>query len=232
MDDAASLDRLVPAGDAFERLANEYDRRGDYASFEVCRKVALDTLITRLKNRHLTAWTTHCSIASDLPRNSATSSGDFHQHSGAPAIIPYQFWTHFHWANDNCRTFEPVAGDFSFEYTDDDYSRREGSAFNVLFDPSGLPPAAVPWQGASAESNPHRSTIASATPQKSKGRPPASWWPGFAEELVVYVHNHGLPSTQEALIAGVFEALAQQGKDEPSRTQVQPVVRQLFDRLS
>lgn len=66
---------------------------------------------------------------------------------------------------------------------------------------------------------------------KSKGRAPANWWPDFAEELAFYIHENGPPETQEALIKAVFGAMVQRGKGEPSRTQVQPVVKKLFTRL-
>lgn len=65
----------------------------------------------------------------------------------------------------------------------------------------------------------------------NRGRRPARWWPDFAEELAIYLHEKGLPETQEALISGVQSAMTAAGKDEPSRAQIQPVIRAVFSRL-
>lgn len=236
MDDTAVLERLVPAGDVFELLAGQYDRRNDYANFDVCRQVALETLLARLRDGYLSAWSTTSHIDSTLDTGPTSldqiiSTWDFHRHTGFPAEVPREFWAHFHYAGADNRTFDPVAGDFRFSYLDGEYSQREGSAYGVFFDPRGLPAVAVPsWHGP-VENTFQRQVPETITPPTGKGRPPANWWPAFAEELAFYIHENGRPETQEALIAAVFDALARQGKPEPSRTQVQPVVRQLLDRL-
>lgn len=64
------------------------------------------------------------------------------------------------------------------------------------------------------------------------GRPPAHWWPDFAEELAFQIHQYGLPERQAELIAAVQEALVVRGKTEPSRSQIQPVVRAVFARIA
>ena len=64
----------------------------------------------------------------------------------------------------------------------------------------------------------------------STGRPPASWWPAFSEELAIYIHDNGLPATQEALITSIQTTMTLQGKEEPSRSQIQPVIRAIFAR--
>lgn len=236
MNETAVLERLVPAGEAFELLAREYDRRDDYANFEVCRQVALETLLARLRDGYLIAWSTVCSIDSTLDTGPVSpdqiiAKWDFHRHIGPPTEIPNEFWMHFHCAGANNRAFDWIAGDFRFEYVDGEYANREGSAYAVCFDPRGLPPIAVPsWHGP-VDTPPQRSVVKALTPQTGKGRPPANWWPDFAEELAFFIHENGVPETQEALIEGVFTALAKRGKSEPSRTQIQPVVRQLLTRL-
>jgi hypothetical protein len=236
MNDTAVLERLVPAGDVLELLAGEYDRRNDYANFDVCKLAALDTLLARLRDGYLKAWSTACNIDSTLDTGPTSidqliATWDFHRHDGSPAEVPREFWMHFHYAGGDRRAFDPVAGDFRFTYTDGEYSQREGSAYGVFFDPRGLPAVAVPsWHGP-VENTFQRQVAPTVGTQSGKGRPPATWWPAFAEELAFYIHEHGRPETQEALIAAVFDALARQGKPEPSRTQVQPVVRQLLDRL-
>ena len=124
-----------------------------------------------------------------------------------------------------------MAADFRFAYMDSEYSYREGSAYAVFFDPTGLPAVAVPSWHDRIESTHIDKILPSQRSHGSRGRPPAIWWPDFAEELAFYIHENGVPETQEALMKAVFDALAKQGKPEPSRTQVQPVVRQLLDRL-
>lgn len=71
---------------------------------------------------------------------------------------------------------------------------------------------------------------------RGAGRAPANWWPDFAEELAVYLHEEGLPvgdgqRGQAALMEGVFRRLVERGKTEPSRTTVQPVIRAVLSRL-
>jgi len=68
------------------------------------------------------------------------------------------------------------------------------------------------------------------------GRKPANWWPDFAEELAAYIHDDGLPKGvdtegQDEVIKAIFGRMAETGKAEPSRTQVQPVVNAVLRRL-
>lgn len=60
------------------------------------------------------------------------------------------------------------------------------------------------------------------------GRAPANWWPDFAREVVIEIHENGLPETQSALIAKVQARFSNAGKPEPSRSQIQPVIREIF----
>ncbi len=236
MNEVAILERLVPASDVFELLAREYDRRDDYENFDVCKKVALEMLLARLKDGFLDAWSTACSLDSTIDTGGVSAEQivapwDYYHREGMPAKVPREFWAHYHYAGDNNRSFDPLAGDFRFAYTDEQFSYRDGSAYAIFFDPKGLPGFAVPsWHGP-IDSMPKKQAPAALPPQAGKGRPPANWWPAFAEELAFHIHENGAPKTQEALIEAVFDALAKQGKPEPSRTQIQPVIRQLFERL-
>ena len=227
---------LVRSGEAVDLLASEYDRRNDYPNFEMCKQMALEAILARLKDGFLKAWTTTCSIDSSRDTGAVSESQiiatwDFHHHNGLPAEVPFEFWAHFHYAGPDRRKFDPVTGDFRFSYTDEDYSSRVGGAYSVFFDARGLPSLAVPsWHGPVNAPFPNVPVTAPVS-QGTKGRPPANWWPDFAEELAVFVHDNGPPETQEALIARVLDALAKQGKPEPGRTQIQPVIRRLFDRI-
>lgn len=76
----------------------------------------------------------------------------------------------------------------------------------------------------------------SAATSNDSGRRPANWWPDFAEELAVYIHEAGTPdgegqAGQSAMIDDIFKRLNARGKDEPSRTTVQPVIRAVLSRL-
>ena len=70
-----------------------------------------------------------------------------------------------------------------------------------------------------------------AAGSETRGRKPANWWPAFAEHLAVFIHDNGMPDSQSALIAGVQAAMVADGKDEPSRSQIQPVIKAVFDRI-
>ena len=68
------------------------------------------------------------------------------------------------------------------------------------------------------------------------GRRPANWWPAFAEELAMYVHESGIPDGrgsegQTDVIDAVFLRLQNSQKPEPSRTSVQPVVSAVLNRI-
>jgi len=62
----------------------------------------------------------------------------------------------------------------------------------------------------------------------ARGRPPANWWPDFTRELVIDIHENGMPENQSALIARVQARFSNAGKPEPSRSQIQPVIREIF----
>lgn len=74
------------------------------------------------------------------------------------------------------------------------------------------------------------------TAKSRKGRPPAQWWPDFAEELAWYIHEVGFPAGeghdgQSDMIEAIFARMAESGKNEASRTTVQSVINALLDRF-
>lgn len=108
---------------------------------------------------------------------------------------------------------------FDAGYRGSDYSV---SAYGIKLDPQTFPPI--------ASGNPP------AVPKPTRaGRPPATWWPAFAEELAVYIHENGLPEGEGAEGQGeVIEAVLQRLSDlgvEPSRSAIQPVIREVLKRL-
>lgn len=71
---------------------------------------------------------------------------------------------------------------------------------------------------------------------RSGGRKPAIWWPDFAEELAVYVHEDGLPAGtdtegQSEVIEAIFHRMAEREKPEPGRPTVQPVINAVLRRV-
>lgn len=200
--------------EVIEALARRYDISNRYADFEVCVRVAEDTVMARLVAGHLS------SIASYLHYCQAEQY-PLEVRDGA---VPAAFWRDWKAAHEFDRESDWFVGDFRYEHGSD-WTEEEcwGKAFGVKLDATAFPglELARPMESGEAISN-----------HAAKGRKPANWWPDFAEELAVYIHEHGMPKTQEALISGVQTALVEQGKAEPSRAQIQPVIRALFVRLS
>ncbi len=71
---------------------------------------------------------------------------------------------------------------------------------------------------------------------RSGGRPPANWWPDFAEELAYYIFDRGIPEGQghdgqSEIMNVVFERMTGSGKLEPTRATVQPVINAVLRRI-
>lgn len=241
MDDIAVYERLVSARDVFDLLVREYDRQGNHNSFENCKRAALAALLDRLKGGYLDAWSTTSDINSSIDTGTISegeivSTWDFHHHSGFPEKLPVEFWAHFFNADDDSRSFDPITGDFRFGYLDFEYSSRTGIAFDVWFDPRGLPSCSVPTWPTANQLDKNTSVDPLLASRGGKGRPPANWWPAFAEELAVYINDYGFPAGvgqegQSKIIDDLFARLSQRGIAEPGRTSVQPVVRAVLSRI-
>lgn len=84
-----------------------------------------------------------------------------------------------------------------------------------------------------------KSGNASATNEKRGrgGRRPSNWWPHFAAELAVYVHENGIPlgtgsDGQGDVIAAIQKRMVENGHEGvPDRSSIQPVVQAVLDRL-
>jgi len=139
--------------------------------------------------------------------------------------LPKAFW----WANGHgALDSNWDSGDFS-TWIDKKYHWQ---AFGVEFGRQGIEAMLAPLV-------PDLAIIASAltVPPKamSGGRRPANWWPDFAEELAVYIHDEGLPPGNDAdgqngVIDAVFKRMNERGKQEGGRTTVQPVVAAVLRR--
>lgn len=239
MDEIDDPEQLVPATDVFELLASEYDRKRNGRDWAKAQNDALLAIVTRLMSGATFAWASACRIDSTDPRVGHAEGClfdplDFYVQD-SPGVVPIQFWSNFQSAPKGGYTFDEVTGDFRFSYVDDEFRSREGIAQSVYLNRKGLPPFVVtPW----THSDQLRPAAADESESRTRsqvnrvvGRRPANWWPDFATELAIRIHEKGLPDTQEALIADVQAALVGRGKDEPSRAQIQPVIREIFARL-
>ncbi|MEG8032659.1 hypothetical protein QP179_14180 [Sphingomonas aurantiaca] len=69
------------------------------------------------------------------------------------------------------------------------------------------------------------------------GRKPSNWWPHFATELAVYIHEIGIPDGigadgQGEIIAAVQKRMSERGNEAiPDRSSIQPVIQAMLDRL-
>ena len=142
--------------------------------------------------------------------------------------VPTYFWYRWGLANETQRDANWLVGDFKFEDGSRHGEVSYGNAFDVKFDADTLP-GVVKTGTDSTES-------ASLTQSETRGRKSAHWWPDFAEELAAYIHDTGLPAGngtdgQSDMIDAIFERIVEQGKPEPGRTQVQPVINAVLRRL-
>ncbi|MFN3991159.1 MAG: hypothetical protein ACK4IS_12980 [Erythrobacter sp.] len=83
---------------------------------------------------------------------------------------------------------------------------------------------------------PARSSETTKATKASGGRPPASWWRLFAEELAIYIYENGIPEGagadgQDQIIKEIQTRIIEAGEEEPSRTAIQGVVRSVIIRI-
>ncbi len=199
---------VVPA-DAVAALAAHHKRTGRYSNMATCIQVAESTLIDRLAFARAQSYADHVVMDSD---------GYGEEETFEKGFVPEYFWGSWSGLDVIERTADWVAGDFRYRS-----ANSYGAAFAVRFDANTLP---VPLANIAEPLE-----VAQLGAGKPKGRPIANWWPEFAEELAVYVNDHGLPEAQDSLISAVQQAVTAKGKAEPSRSAIQPVIRALYARI-
>lgn len=237
-DEIDDPEQLVPATEVFELLASEYDRKRNGRDWEKAQTDALLAIISRLISGTTFAWASACRIDCSDPRYGSNGHLfdplDFYVKDTA-GRVPIEFWSNFRSAPKGGCTFDEVTGDFRFSFVDEEFRLREGIAQQVFLNRRGLPALAVPSWTYTDQLNPSVPSLnasqSGAQSSNAGGRRPANWWPDFAEELAFYIFEHGLPETQQNLIEAMQLAVASRGKPEPSRSQIQPVVRALFTRI-
>lgn len=111
---------------------------------------------------------------------------------------------------------------------DEEYFEEEFSAWNIEV-----------WPVDVAENQPKPAAVQVAQLIEPKppsgGRSPANWWPDFAEELALYIFECGIPAGegvkgQSAMLNAICDRMAANGKPEPGRSTVQPVINAVLLR--
>lgn len=151
-DDVAVLDRLVPATTTIDLLAAAYAERDPETPMKAHRDAALHSLLKRLAEGVLAAWST-CSHFiytgpvrdGDPPYDPNALRSYFHE-EGPPKLIPPIFWQCLMASEPACKVCDLVTGDFSFEGVEFGGGNCSGSAFTVCFDRRGLPAEAIPTE--------------------------------------------------------------------------------------
>lgn len=181
--------------------------------------------------------------------------GTFHSLADRYANIPQKRWQHLADYEEQQLASLNNQSDFPFE-VDLDHLKLEGqpvsewefqdSRFSTAMI-SPLEGNRVSWEEwysafeiyitlAPSRSEPAEQTLSATTIPPKGGRPLAKWWPDFAEELAVYIHENGLPDGQghdgqSDVIDAIFRKLSERGKPEPGRATVQPVVNAVLSRI-
>lgn len=221
----AASPKWIPVYIAVNRLRKQYDAAEVYANDEVCFRAATDTLVRRLRAGQLPSRASRYEFFEeapfdandDEPPQSPETDIDGYQ------LIPASFWASFAACNHLDSEQDWIAGDF--EYNDKSgMFGHEGTVIGLEVDENCLPNSSLP-------------TIA-IQPAESKagGRSPAKWWADFAEELGVYIHENGLPDGeghegQSEMLDAIFARMNAQGKQEPGRPTVQPVINAVLRRI-
>ena len=225
--------RWVPAFAAFEALRKQYEASKYHDDEETCWKAASDTLLRRLQSGQLPSRAASLSLEwdSDFGEEPEPAPG-----CDADGMIPVPktFWASFAECQPVRKEWDWLAGDFHFKLAGHRAGWGEngtGVVIGLELDSSHLPQFS--WPGPESASD---TEVAQSTVQRGGGRPAANWWPDFAEELAIYIHEHGIPEGQghdgqSSLIDAVFERMSEQGKPEPGRGTVQPVVNAVLRRI-
>jgi len=227
----------VNPAEAVQSLARLHDLSGRFADFDVCLNAAEETVLARLASGQVPTRASFVEY---------TSTEEFLV-TKTDEAVPETFWRSWVAARPIEREADWIVGDFRYDHGADwsDFPCW-GKAFGVAFEVSALP-----WMDACQVAPEDLSRIVelesaldemttsqtSALPSRSgKGRPAANWWPAFAEELAVYLHDSGPPQGtgtegQSEMLAVIFRRMNERGHGEPSRSTVQPVINAVLQRV-
>ncbi|WP_374412103.1 hypothetical protein [Novosphingobium colocasiae] len=225
--------RWVPVFAAFDALRKQYEAANYYTDDEVCWKAAGEALFRRLQSGQLPSrasslregWDDSFDVEPEPPPS---------RDADEMLPVPTSFWASFAASEPVRKGWDWLAGDFEFKL---DGKRRgwgengSGAALGLEVDANQLPQFSWTLPGN------EKQVVSTPSPaQRGGGRPAANWWPDFAEELAVYIHESGIPDGrghdgQSSLIDAVFARMAEQGKPEPGRGTVQAVVNAVLRRI-
>lgn len=225
--------RWVPAFAAFEALRKQYEASNFYADDEVCWKAASEALFRRLQSGQLPSraaslteeWDNSFDVEPEPPPS---------RDADGMIPVPRSFWGRFAASLPVHKEWDWLAGDFEFKL-DGNRSGWDQNGSGVVIglevDANHLPQFSWPQPD-----NDKELQVAQSTGQRSGGRPAANWWPDFAEELAVYIHEKGIPEGQghdgqSTLMDAIFARMAEQGKPEPGRGTVQATVNAVLRRI-
>lgn len=219
--------KWIPAYLALSRLRKQYEAAEIFANDEICVQAATDTLIRRLRSGQLPSRASSYKFFEEFAPDDESPPRP--QDADGYYTVPSSFWAALASCNHLSREEDWVAGDFEYRH-DEAYNTHEGSVIGLELDGRKLPVAH------SELTEPNGSSERKSFDGKSGGRPAAKWWADFAEELVVYVYENGLPEGvghdgQSELIDAIFARMTEQGKTEGGRGTVQPVINAVLDRL-
>lgn len=211
---------LVTAQEAFESLAWTYLHKELGKDFPGCLQMAHDTIFARLMQKHLMAYADACFIDCTEPKyfpvpECIVDDVDFFRQPEF-GEVPMSFWVNYFNAGES-RSYDPIAGDFRFEFDDEDNNAnfRSGEAFGVKFDRRGLPSAAIPsWMDIRY---PIEASTITIPPKTTRPDPEMT---GAPEEPDPPPHNakQNLPRLPDATLQAWWDALSDDaqslGQDE------------------
>ncbi|WP_156317920.1 hypothetical protein [Blastomonas sp. AAP25] len=223
----------IPASAAFKALRQQYEEHHLYGDEEHCWKAAHDTLLRRLQSGQLAGRAAQVLFEWD---DGSEPSEPLCPDRNGRVLVPSRFWTYFLQSKSIHREADWLPGDFSFTLSySSGFGRLDatckGTVIGLEVDENDLPKLA--WTGNKEASG--RGSMQSAV-ARSGGRSPAKWWPDFAEELALYVHECGIPDGQghdgqSEMMEAIFKRLAEAGKPEPGRATVQSVINAVMARI-
>jgi len=200
---------------AIMALARLYDASDRYADYETTLVVAAETLLNRLANGVLHGRAKKGVMTSGNP------FGEEKVETFNDALMPSGFWRALQMCEHKEQNLDWVAGDFSYFAGSDEHC-VSGKAFNVYFDASAVPGAAVALADVAAQS----------TSLKGGGRPARFDWPDAVLAVFGLIYRGELKPTNQADIERALLSHLSDGEGPPSESTVRPYAKRIWDEYS
>lgn len=222
----------IPFADAVVRAKALYLKAG--AHNDDVERDAQNLLIRRLASGELRATARYFSlkVAYYVGHNSLTNAEDIPLEQDGS--IPLRFWSHLleirMRPSGSSNWIDWVPGDFQFSWSDG-LAECDAAAHGVQIRKDDLDALQLPDFDLSGSVS--GQPIA---PQVAKGgRPNATWWPDFAQELAIYLYENGLPDGegrdgQSTVFDAIDSALEVRGI-KIGRSTAMPVIGNVIERL-